>query len=90
MSGEDEVHLLGRDGSVYVQGSHAIGDEALDSAVRGLGGTAGDVVETRVTLFHRRRDVLRDVVEVEDVGERGGEHHGLLVAQAAELGGERF
>lgn len=66
--GEHQVHLLRHDGVVNLLRGDALRDEALDGAVGGLRGPAGDVVEARVALLHRRRDVLGDVVEVEDVG----------------------
>jgi len=43
-----------------------------------------------VALLHRARDVLGDVVQVEDVRKRGREHHALLLVQAPELVRERL
>ena len=87
--GEHEVHLLLGDGLVDCLLRDPLGDEALDGAVGGLGGAAGDVVEPRVPLFHRARHVLAHVVQVEHVRKRGRQHHRLLVRQRSELGGER-
>ena len=89
MRGEHEVDFLFGYRFVDCLFRDPFGDEALDGAVGGLGGSARDVVEPRVPLLHRARDVLAHVVQVEHVGERGREHHGFLVRQRSELGGER-
>ena len=88
--GEHQVHLLLAQRGVNLLGGGAPRDQALDGAVGGLRRPARDVIQARVALLHRARDVLGDVVQVEDVGEGGREHHALLLVQAPELVRERL
>ena len=88
--GEHQVHLLLAQRGVDLLGGGAPRNQALDGAVGGLRRPARDIVQARVALLHRARDVLGDVVQVEDVRKRGREHHALLLVQAPELVRERL